>query len=242
MGERYVPPEARGITAQSPESHKGWLRKRAEGAFRVLAFAAAAMGAERAAEAKSIPEKPAETEGIKFSERIEKNTDAGKVTYVQGERGIDDEGLKGKETVTGIEVFDEGNPAVKGDELTIKRSFYHYEGKDGRQEWDVKGTVSGSISGQENPFGTISGYPKSMREAADASMARTVANLDLQGFSLELKVQKSLRAIGKADTPEAQRALTQLQNQVRDFQKRHPDVPINSDVLAEVFATQASAK
>lgn len=251
MGERYIDPSVMGIEAtptpvKKEQAEKGALRRYAEKAFAALAVVATMHGAmEGKAHAEETKAKDTAGEKMKLRENFQKEIAGGKARFTQGVERVEDQGWQGDATFTRVEVIDEGNPNVEGDELILEERLFRFDGDDGQREWErKKQPAKGDFGGKwEKEFGKVDMTTTSMQRVITEtgrqdSALRLDLNARLRSYTYELKVVRALREIGKENTPEAKYLLEQLQEQVRSFQQHFPDIPLNRDVLAEVFGSK----
>lgn len=228
-------------------ARKGALRRYAEKAFATIAVIATMQGAMEG-EARAQETKGSDTAGEKMNlrEGFEKKISGGNARYAQGVERIEEQGWRGNATVTRVEVVDEGDPGVQGDELILTERLFRYDGDDGKREW-IRRTQEpkGDWTGKDREFGVVDATTKSMfdymaKYRRGDSHLRMELNSKLRGYTAELKVIRAFREIDKGNTPEAKYLLGELQEKVRAFQNHFPDVPLDQKSLVEVFGSSGN--
>ncbi len=250
MSEQYVPPEAQGEPPKNtPESRKSFLgafKSYADKKLVSLALAAGIffgpMNDAEGRKAQTVEpggkkDPTHETSGEKkFDIDERKETEDGVVRYRFDDIGETTIGeVKGREYLTVLDIHDEGDPNVKGDEYDAECAFYRFDGENGVGDLVSRTKTDGSVNPRENPFGRIDGFPESFRKKGSPDLERLSANLDLQGFWDQLRVVRGFRAMGKENTPEAKKVQEDLERGIKNFQAEHPDVSFSPEVHEEVF-------
>jgi hypothetical protein len=240
-------PQKASEKAPKLEKEEGLLQKLSKIAnrkFAILAIAfATSMAIERGIRAETSSKKPVAAETIKekrgkikIDTRIEKETEEGHILYIKGDQGLTEiEGVKGREIITLIQVRDEGDPTVKGDEFEVSKKIYRFDKIEGEDVWMSETKAKGTVSGEKNSFGYVVGFPESIQKAKHPDMEKIRVNAALQHFEMELKILRAFREIGKGDTEEAKYTQSKLADEVKKFMEKYPDIEIPKTVLKEIF-------
>lgn len=224
------------------------LRERASAVHAALALslgAEALAGAGTAAAAEAQPEEQKQPEAaasdtehktlLDEKKEIQLDQDQWKSHYLVLEdlnvKGLESTGGRGFATL--LEMIDEGDPNKKGDEHTVTAKFYRYEAN-GNTELVKQIQETGMISPRENTFGYISGFPKSIQEKSNPSMARTKANLSLGEMQRYYTLLKGFDAFDTEQSAECESVRQLLQKEVAQFQQQYPDIPLPQARLQEV--------
>lgn len=223
------------------KQNKNSFSRFAEGKIAAVMLAFGALLSTEQAQAQDVKhDAQTETASDKNIERIEKQTPERTVKYVQkiNPEVVSVGGTKGKETASVILVTNEGDPKVKGDEVTIKKGFYRFETTTGETQWQDQQEVTGDTTSIQKSFGRVSGFPESLAQESNLNMARTRVNVELQNFAIQFEVLQGLNTVGKSNSPEAKKLQQTLQEKVNGFQQKHPDITIPSETLKILFPAQ----
>ncbi|MBU1179620.1 hypothetical protein KJ885_01615, partial [Patescibacteria group bacterium] len=174
------------------------MRGRAKKLYLALGFLSAFSGAgmSREAMAEEVRKKPDVASKINLDSirRADLPEGKGEVLFAQtDEKEIALDGKTGKRQATMIEVTDEGDPKVKGDELKIKGFLYKFKAKN-ETIWDTKISAEGRLRFFENPLGKFD--PTKRKASLGISMDRDIFNSDLLQIWYMKRLAEGMKYVG----------------------------------------------
>ncbi len=197
-----------------------------------------AMNAGITTEAKAKEAKTPETKELQSS--IVKETGEiaeGRVVYVQKKsEGTKVGEMVGTETVTGVNVHDEGDPDIKGDEIDYSARFYRFA-EDGTKIVEQKGRIlsEGSEKLDTSPFATLLENTSwmSARKGFRDNKQRSIRG-KVRGFNEQLVIIRAMRAVGMGESNECKGEVGSLLKGLERLQERYPEAPISHELITEI--------
>lgn len=217
-------PEARGFMDKAQE------HKRAIAMMAILVFTSIEAATVKKAYAQESKTKKSVEYSLSNKEVQELEDQAGRhvfITTVKMESDIDGDGRidpESEASLTAVEIRDEGDPKVQGDETTYKARFTRYPDN------SIDLTTSSEGHG-ENPDFVTGGFTPEMRQSNNPAIARTKLRNLGHAILIKVRVLIGLRAGGKTSTPEFQRCQQSMERDVQQAQKQFGQGAIDAEKL-----------
>lgn len=174
---------------------------------------------------------------LELKEKLQGKSKDGDVVYVQMEHKLDDRAAEklgeragAKEVVVLVQVHNEGDPNVHGDELDYVASYYGI---------DLGGPLAGEVNYRSSSMGPVRDRDIESVQAKSVPGAFRITEeveTGLVEIARQVILTRALRAVDREDSPAIQGWLNilSLNEEVKKFQSKYPEISLSQDVLDEI--------